>query len=333
MKWVALAGLLARTPEFIRKTVGLLFLLASALAISAAPHISIDRDFWEFGTVTNAEYISHDYVISNAGDAPLIIDSVISTCSVCLHASIEATNLPPGATTHIHADLNLGILPGGAISRAILITCNDPQSPTPVVDLNGVSVPAYRIFPLTPLLDLTDGPAVITVQIEPLFTMHAPLSHVECSNTNLQISCLPQTNGACLLAVEAGRSFPKTNEMISITLRSADTNDLPCAVGVFIRNAPSLSVVPTQLTFDSQPGQTRVVWIKQHGPSPATLLDADLPIDRFHCEIDPDDNGHDYTIYVTLSEQTAAAQTNTLILKMMDASNHEENINVPVFVR
>lgn len=302
--------------------------------VSAAPRIRIDSEYWNFGIVTNANYVSHDYSISNAGDAPLIINSLVSTCNVCLHADIGATNLPPGATTYVHAVLDLQILPAGSIGRAILMTCNDPQDPTIVLDLNGVSVPAYQVTPVSPLLDLTTGPNPVSAQITPLFHLRAPLSRFFCLNTNIQISNMPQTNGGCLLEIKAGKAFPQSNEPVTITIRTTDTNDLPCTFQVFVRNAPSLELIPRQLTFPPQAGeQTRILWVKQHGPSPLSLLDAVLPVDRFHCEIDPDPGGYNYTIYVTLWQQSPIVQTNTLVLKMIDAAGQKKEIRVPVFVQ
>jgi hypothetical protein len=118
-------------------------------------------------------------------------------------------------------------------------------------------------------------------------------------------------------------------------VQSANAADPPCSVDVFVRNAPRLELLPTQLTFLSQlDDETRILWLKQHGPSPLALIDAVLPPDKFQCEIDPDPDGHDYTIYVTtLPQQLTVSETNILLLKMMDASNHEEDLKVPVLIQ
>jgi hypothetical protein len=300
---------------------------------SAAPRIQFDHQFWNFGIVTNIPSIAHDYWVSNSGDAPLVINSIDSTCPACLHASIGKTNLPPGAATVVHARLDLRLL-SGPTSRAILITCNDPQNPTPVLELNGEGVPLYQLDPVTPLLDLAEGPGKVTIGINPLLHLHAPLSQVVYDNTNVLVNLASAAGGGWFLTVQADSSFPKSNATVTVVIRSSDTNDPPCSVDVFIRNAPVLELLPTQLAFQAQTNeQTRVLWLKQHGPSPLALLDAVLPQDKFHCEIDPDPDGRDYTIYVTTwQQQSASGQTNELVLRMMDVSNREQDINVPVFV-
>jgi hypothetical protein len=156
MKW----GLLAiRRTHFSRsfsKVIGIVFLLAISLAASAAPVIKIDQPWWNFGLITNLSSLSHDFWITNVGDAPLIINRVTSTCEACLQATLQKTNIPPGETAIIHARLDLRLL-NGSVSRAILIGCNDPQQPSPVLELNGEVDPVYHVAPLAPLLDLADA--------------------------------------------------------------------------------------------------------------------------------------------------------------------------------
>jgi len=125
------------------------------------------------------------------------------------------------------------------------------------------------------------------------------------------------------------------NETVSIVVRSSDTNDPPCSIDVSVRNPPGLEVLPQQLIFNPQAEeQTRILWLKQHGTAPLMLQDAVLPSDKFHCEINPDADGLDDTIYVTAWQlQSSAGQTNTLLLKCLDAAGHETDVKVPVLIQ
>jgi hypothetical protein len=319
-------------PLSVLVIVAMQMLVFSGL-VFAGPRIEIDKAFWDFGVITNLSYASHDFWISNSGDAPLVINRVTSTCEACLQATIQRTNVLPGTATAIHATLDLRLL-SGAVSRAILIGCNDPQEPSPVLGINVVVAPIYKVDPAAPLVDLAEGPSAVAVAITPLYQLHAPLSQTSCENTNLQASVSPGADGGCVLNVRATGGFPESNTTVTVVVRSVDTNDPPCSVEVFVRNAPSVELVPRQLVMLPQDEQqTRIFWLKQHGPSPMALLDAVLPQDKYHCEIDPDPDGRDYTIYITAWQQKSiAGQTNELVLRMMDASNHEKDIDVPVFV-
>ena len=313
---------------------GIVISLLLSFESSAAPVMVIAQPIWNFGLVTNLSSLSHDFWVRNSGDAPLLISRVASTCEACLQATIQNTNVPPGQTTVIHALLDFRVL-HGAVSRAIIVNCNDPRNPASVLELNGVVAEVYRIDPAAPLLDLADGPNAISIEITPLFQLHAPLSRFSCEDTNLQFALSPQTNGVSLLAVQAANTLPYSNQTVKVVVSSISSDDPPCSLDLFIRNAPRLELLPTQLTFETQlDSETRILWLKQHGPTPMALLDAVLSPDKFQCEIDPDPDGRDYTIYVTaLPQQYSTSQTNTMVLKMMDSSRHEHDINVPVLMQ
>jgi Protein of unknown function (DUF1573) len=334
MKWVWPAILRDCPGRSFRAIVlAAVFSLAWCGRVSGAPQIAIDHQFWDFGTITNGGIFSHDYCVSNAGDAPLIISDVVSTCGMCLHAFIDTTNVPPGTATVIHAKLDLRLL-NGAVSRGILVNCNDPQNPASVLELNGVSVRLYQVDPLAPVLDLTSGPNATTAEITPSFNLRAPLSRVSCDDTNLEADISPEAGGAFLLTVRAADWFPGDSGVVALTIRSSNTNDPPCSLGVYVRNPPKMELLPTRLTFQPQAEQqTRVLWVKQHGSSLLELLDAIPPPGHFHCEIDPDPDGYDYAIYVTASQlSSATGQIGTLLLKMTDASHQEKDVEVPVRV-
>ena len=132
--------------------------LTLAFAVSATPLVVVEQPSWDFGTVTNCAELTHDFSIRNAGDANLAITQVRSSCAACLSAAADKLILPPGATTLVHCHLDLHAL-SGRVARAVVLTCNDPGNPSPVLSLAGFSVPAYAISPLEVTLDCPrDGP-------------------------------------------------------------------------------------------------------------------------------------------------------------------------------
>jgi len=301
--------------------------------IQAAPRMEIDQPLWNFGIVTNLAVLTHDFVIRNAGDVPLEISSVVSSCNACLRAGVEQTKIPPGGTTVLHSQLDLRLL-SGDITRAIMIDCNDPQSPSSVLELAGVAVPAYQVVPAEIDLDLSQGQQTAMVEIRPLFKLHADLSQVVCDDTNLVVTVSPESSAGFVLTVQAKKMLPRGETFANVTARSADSNDLPCHLIAWIHNPPDLELIPLQLTFlpQAEP-QMRILWLKQHGAARMTLLDAIPSTDKYHCEIDPDANGFDYRIYVTVWEQQPfAGKTNALTLKMVDSLNHEQSVTMPIIV-
>jgi hypothetical protein len=304
------------------------------ISIFAAPRMEVEQPLWNFGAVTNLAELTHDFVVRNSGDAPLEISSVVSSCSACLRAGIGKNKIPPGGTTLLHSRLDLRQL-SGAISRSILVDCNDPTNPSVPLELNGWVTPAYQMMPADLSLELSQGQSAATMEILPLIQLHADLSQVRCDDTNLEATVSPNPAGGFLLAVQARENLPRGNSVAQIIIRSADSNDLPCRVTVFIHHPPDLEVIPARLSFlpQAEP-QMRILWLKQHGVAPMALLDAVPSSDKFHCEIDPDPSGINYRIYVNAMQlEAAVSQTNTLILKLADSRNGKEQaVTVPLVV-
>jgi hypothetical protein len=322
-------------------TAKLLRILAGAFVLClmwptealAAPRIQVEPLLWDFGTATNIPEITRDFTVRNAGDAELQINRLVSSCDACLRAAIDKTKIPPGGTAVIHSQLNLRALEG-PITRTITVYCNDPDNSPLVLGLTGIVVPVYQVTPREITMDLSQGQRIGVAEIAPLYQLRAPLSQVQCGDTNIAATVSMETSNKFVLTVRASESYPRGRAMVSLDVRSADSNDPPCLVNAFLNNPPDFEVIPAQLRFEAKTEpQTRILWIKQHGAAPAILLDAIPQSDKFHCEIDPDANGFDYKIYVTAWQQDGAAgQTNALILKLRDHNQHEQSVPVAIVV-
>src|ERR1700722_18659419 len=97
---------------------GLLQMVFPWNGFSGTPHMVIVEPNLDFGPVTNGFLLQHDFCISNSGDAPLIINRILSSCNACLHVAIEKTNVPPGEGTVVHSLLDLRLL-NGPVTRTV----------------------------------------------------------------------------------------------------------------------------------------------------------------------------------------------------------------------
>jgi hypothetical protein len=310
-----------------------LLLLVTGARISAAPQIAVDQPIYDFGSITNGSQVLHDFAIRNAGDAELEINRVVSSCDSCLRASLEKTKIPPGGESVLHARLDLRLL-NGTVSRALSVYCNDPNNDLLVVGLTGVVVPFYQVTPAEIDLDLSQGQQTAAAEVVPLLNLHAPLSQVFCDNTNIVAGLSKEASNQFMLTLAVAKSLPRGDAAISLTIRSADSNDPPCLVTGFIRNPLDLELIPPQLKLQPQDEpHMRILWIKQHGPSPLILLDVLSPSDTFACEIVPDPSGFNYRVNVTAwQQQKISGRTNWLTLKMQDQQLREKLVAVPVSV-
>ncbi|MDR3457092.1 MAG: DUF1573 domain-containing protein [Verrucomicrobiae bacterium] len=301
----------------------------------AAPQIEVDQPRWNFGTVTNGYAEDHDFLIRNRGDETLRISRVLSSCSACLSAQMPSTNLPPGGTATVRAHLDLRTLTG-AVTRAILVDSNDPKTPSVILNLAGVVVPAYQVVPPEINLDLSRNQPAATVEISALTEGGGALAQVSSSDTNViaTITRRATSPGEYVVAMQVLNSLPRGNTVCVLTARGTDSNTEPCRVLCYIRNPPDLELTPVQLRLQPVDElQRRILWIRQRGPTPLILLDILASSATIKCEIVPESTRFNYRVNVAArGQKNHSGQTNWLTLKMQDQNLQERLVPVPVSV-
>ena len=75
-------------------------ILNSAFCISQKAEFSVDKGVFSFPKTKEGPVISHDYVITNTGDAPLIISDYKVSCP-CTKATLPEP-IPPGKSAILH---------------------------------------------------------------------------------------------------------------------------------------------------------------------------------------------------------------------------------------
>ena len=71
--------------------------LNSALGFGQAAEFSIDKSLHKFPNTKQGEQLSHDYIITNTGDEPLIISDYKVSCT-CTKATLPEEPIQPGET-------------------------------------------------------------------------------------------------------------------------------------------------------------------------------------------------------------------------------------------
>ncbi len=94
------------------------------------PKISISEDFYNFGSIGATDVVTHDFAITNIGEAPLTINRAYTTCG-CTTADFTATIIPPGKVSLVTMRLDAGFhdVRGQTVRRGIIIENNDPKNP------------------------------------------------------------------------------------------------------------------------------------------------------------------------------------------------------------
>lgn len=118
---------------------------AAAIAQEAgSARLTLVDPLKDFGTVARGTNLTWDFSIKNTGDKPLEILSVQPTCG-CTVAEFDRV-IQPGAIGKIHAVVDTTQF-SGPISKAIVVTSNDPTQPAAQLTMRAVVKPYVDAFP------------------------------------------------------------------------------------------------------------------------------------------------------------------------------------------
>ena len=113
------------TRLILATSLALLFITPPALA---APKVSAPKASVDFGNLFQGEKASHTFTFQNAGDAPLLIDKVRSSCG-CTAVMVSRKELQPGEQGEIKTTFDSTRF-RGPIEKKVYLYSNDPQQPT-----------------------------------------------------------------------------------------------------------------------------------------------------------------------------------------------------------
>lgn len=110
---------------------------------SGAPRLSAGENLLQLGEVVNGVVVERDVTVRNEGDAPLVVEQVLTTCG-CTTAALEPMTLAPGETGNLHIAFDSGAHGPeltGPIMRRVILVSNDPDTPESIVELQATILP------------------------------------------------------------------------------------------------------------------------------------------------------------------------------------------------
>ena len=106
-------------------------------AAASSPTLSLAATSLPLGDVPNGQIVERDVVVTNSGGAPLVIESLTTSCG-CTTAKLDTMTIAPNATATLHSAFDSGAhgpdLRGELLRQVILVT-NDPARPETIVEL------------------------------------------------------------------------------------------------------------------------------------------------------------------------------------------------------
>lgn len=109
----------------------------SLAACSSTPQLEIETTTMDLGDVVNGDIAGRDVTVHNNGTAPLVVDSVSTSCG-CTSATLTPMTIDPGETGTLHIELDSGAHGPeltGPLVRQVFLASNDPAQPEAQVEL------------------------------------------------------------------------------------------------------------------------------------------------------------------------------------------------------
>ncbi|HSG17073.1 MAG TPA: DUF1573 domain-containing protein [Anaerolineae bacterium] len=111
------------------------FLLAACS--SGQPNISVEETSLDLGDVVNGKIVSRDLFVRNNGEADLVVESIITSCT-CTKATVDPMTIGANESGTLHIEFDSGFHGPdltGPLIRQVFINSNDPQQPELQVEL------------------------------------------------------------------------------------------------------------------------------------------------------------------------------------------------------
>jgi len=124
--------------------VGCLAAFLLVVVSHADPTVGVSKDTIDLGVMRVGQDPEAVFEIENRGDAPLLIFEVVPGCS-CTATEYDR-EIQPGDTGEIRARLETAEL-SGPVTKGIVVTTNDPASPTVVLTLEGTVLTNFELLP------------------------------------------------------------------------------------------------------------------------------------------------------------------------------------------
>ena len=127
------------------------FLLMSSLLLSAlpalaqSPKLAVEGAEYNFGRIYQGEKVEHVFQFSNAGDAPLSILRVRSSCG-CTAALVSSTELAPGEAGEVRTTFDSTRFRGEVV-KTVYLYSNDPVRRVIQLTIRGKVKPELVIDP------------------------------------------------------------------------------------------------------------------------------------------------------------------------------------------
>lgn len=174
----------------------------AAQSSDMAPVIIVRETVYDFGTLLEGETAVHTFVIENAGNAPLVIEDIKTTCG-CTTADYTRGKIAPGAEGGVTLQVSTKGYGGKKINKSATVVTNDPKIKGVTLRMTGNVTVFADITPRS--VNLTGAPGEkirSVVKIEPTEAYPFHIVGEPETGKNTYRCTLEEKNGTYVLTAE-----------------------------------------------------------------------------------------------------------------------------------
>ena len=112
--------------------------LTSATFAQSGPKITVDKDVHDYGTIPQGANGTCEFVVTNTGDAPLILTNCKGSCG-CTVPKCDTAPIKPGQSTVVTVKYDTKRV--GPINKSVTISSNAVNAPEKIVRISGTVEP------------------------------------------------------------------------------------------------------------------------------------------------------------------------------------------------
>src|SRR5581483_7104324 len=314
-------------------TAGSELLGTGAVSGAPAPLAEAVDPVYNFGTALSGPPVRHTFTIRNAGQAPLEIRSVVTSCG-CTAAKPSQNVLAPGEIATIAAEVDTRYEHGHSLS-VVTVATNDPRKRALQLKIEGVIKAQVTAVPAA--LDfgkVHHGTAAArdVVLSDMMGGGGFALKSVRNSSSYIRVTRAARADGKPGAVLHVALSPAMPPGPITDTIE-VDTSRAPLRVAVLGVVVGDLTVEPAQVSFGILPhhqGATRIVRLTNASERAINVLGVESTSQSVEARIDPVTPGKLYKVTLALRPNTPDGQIRGVLTIKTD-DPQQTTLTVPYY--
>ena len=289
---------------------------------------------YDFGKVTAGDVVSYTYIFTNIGTETLTLSSVAPSCG-CTTAGDWSRSVEPGKTGTIpirFASANAA----GPVGKTVTVNCNDPATPTVVLQIKGTLWQPIEVNPRYAMLNATTESPSTSVTVRITNNTEQPLIVYPPESNNKAFTAEMTTN-------QPGKVFEVVVKTVpplaagsvtgNINLKTSATNMPTISITAFVNVQPVVTVNPPSITLPAGPVAQvlpSVVTIRNTGTNALVLSEPAINVKGVDVQLKEVEPGRHFTVTLTFPVGFEIAPGNQVELTLKSNQAQSPVLKVPV---